>query len=518
MAKAGEAGQRARLEETLLSPAILTKAPHGSVRTTIRGIVVVIAILIVAMWTAVGFSLVTARQAALDDAGLQGRNLMVAFREEIAFILRGAEGEMNLIAERMRRERGGFDLYAWNQQQVLVAPGMAQATIIDPDGKLAQTTIDPHPPSIDLSGRPHFRIHLDGKFRGLYVGRPAITQLSAQPFFPVSRRVEAEDGSLIGVLVLLFSPGELTTLHKLIDLGPHGVMSLSGLDNIILARFSADSPDGTKGIGKSVAGPLRPGAVVEGDQGSYVQASVIDGITRLFTYSRVARYPLVVNVGLEMDRALGVWRSYATTIVGMALGATLLLIGFAVYLIRRIFRDATTARATALAITHTAEHDFLTGLPNRMLLNDRIGRAIAAAQRHRNKVAVMFMDLDNFKHINDSLGHQAGDKLLQSVAQRLVACVRGEDTVSRQGGDEFVALLSEVHQPEDAAVIARKMLQTVAQTHSIGQHDLRVTASTASASTQTTAWMRKRSSRTRTSRCTRQRNTGAIATGSSSRR
>ncbi len=330
---------------------------------------------------------------------------------------------------------------------------------------------------MDLSGRPHFRIHLDGKFRGLYVGRPAITQLSAQPFFPVSRRVEAEDGSLIGVLVLLLSPGELTTLHKLIDLGPHGVMSLSGLDNIILARFSADSPDGTKGIGKSVAGPLRPGTVSEEAQGSYVQASVIDGIPRLFTYSRVARYPLVVNVGLEMDRALAAWRSYRAMIVGMALGATLLLIGFAVYLIRRIFRDASTARATTVAITHTAEHDFLTGLPNRMLLNDRIGQAIAVAQRHRNKVAVMFMDLDNFKHINDSLGHQAGDRLLQSVAQRLVACVRGEDTVSRQGGDEFVALLSEVHQPEDAAVIARKMLQTVAQTHSVGQHELRVTAS-----------------------------------------
>ena len=87
------------------------------------------------------------------------------------------------------------------------------------------------------------------------------------------------------------------------------------------------------------------------------------------------------------------------------------------------------------------------------------------------------MDLDNFKHINDSLGHQAGDQLLQSVARRLVACVRGEDTVSRQGGDEFVALLSEVHQPEDAAVIARKMLQTVARTHAIDQHELRVTAS-----------------------------------------
>jgi diguanylate cyclase (GGDEF)-like protein len=208
-----------------------------------------------------------------------------------------------------------------------------------------------------------------------------------------------------------------------------------------------------------------------------VRASPLDGITRVLAYGRVASYPLIVTVGLELDRELAAWRSYAAMIVAMTLGGTLLLIGLAGYLIRRIFCDASMARATTLAITHTAEHDFLTGLPNRMLLNDRIGQAIAVAQRHRNKVAVMFMDLDNFKHINDSLGHHAGDKLLQSVARRLVACVRGEDTVSRQGGDEFVALLSEVRQPEDAAVIARKMLEAVAQTHAIDQHELRVTAS-----------------------------------------
>jgi len=473
MAEAGELGQRGRSEETLSSSTNLTKAPHASIRTTIRSIVVVVAILIVALWVGVGFSLVTARQTALDDVRLQSRNLMIAFREEIAFILRGVEGEMNLIAERMRRERNSFDLYAWSQQDVLVAPGMAQATIINPDGKLGQTTIDRRPPSIDLSGRPHFRIHLDGKFRGLYVGPPGITQLTGQPFFPISRRVEAEDGSFLGVLVILLSPGELTTLHKLIDLGPHGVMTLSGFDHLVRARYSADSPDGTAGVGDSVAG----GPLPENTEGRYMRASVIDGIPRVFAYGRVGSYPLIVAVGLELDRALAAWRSFAAMIVAMTLGATLLLIGFAGYLIRRIFRDASMARATTLAIAHTAEHDFLTGLPNRMLLNDRIGQAIAVAQRHRNKVAVMFMDLDNFKHINDSLGHQAGDQLLQSVARRLVACVRGEDTVSRQGGDEFVALLSEVHQPEDAAVIARKMLQTVARTHAINQHELRVTAS-----------------------------------------
>ena len=142
-----------------------------------------------------------------------------------------------------------------------------------------------------------------------------------------------------------------------------------------------------------------------------------------------------------------------------------------------VFRDVSAARAMAQQITHSAEHDFLTGLPNRMLLNDRANQAIVLAPRHLKKVAVLFLDLDGFKHINDSLGHPVGDKLLQSIARRLVDCVRGSDTVSRQGGDEFVVLLSEVEQSEDAAITARRMLQAVAEAHSIDHHDLHVTTS-----------------------------------------
>src|SRR6202043_3463953 len=113
----------------------------------------------------------------------------------------------------------------------------------------------------------------------------------------------------------------------------------------------------------------------------------------------------------------------------------------------------------------------------RMLLNDRVSQAIAWAQRHSKEVAVLFLDLDGFKHINDSLGHPMGDKLLQSIAKRLVECVRGSDTVSRQGGDEFVVLLLDVEEPEDAALLARKILQAVAEAHPIDRHDLCVTAS-----------------------------------------
>jgi diguanylate cyclase (GGDEF)-like protein/PAS domain S-box-containing protein len=142
-----------------------------------------------------------------------------------------------------------------------------------------------------------------------------------------------------------------------------------------------------------------------------------------------------------------------------------------------VFRDVSVARAMAQQITHSAEHDFLTGLPNRMLLNDRISQAIASARRHTKQVAVLFLDLDGFKHINDSLGHPIGDKLLQSVATRLAAFVRGADTVSRQGGDEFVVLLPDLKHPEDAAVMAGRILRDVAKPHLIDQYELHVTTS-----------------------------------------
>jgi diguanylate cyclase (GGDEF)-like protein len=142
-----------------------------------------------------------------------------------------------------------------------------------------------------------------------------------------------------------------------------------------------------------------------------------------------------------------------------------------------VFRDVSAARELTRQMTHLAQHDSLTDLPNRMLLNDRISQAIGLALRYKKKVAVLYLDLDGFKHINDSLGHPIGDKLLQSIARRLVGCVRGSDTVSRQGGDEFIALLPEVTHAEDAAVTARRMLRAVIEIHSIDHHDLQVTAS-----------------------------------------
>lgn len=142
-----------------------------------------------------------------------------------------------------------------------------------------------------------------------------------------------------------------------------------------------------------------------------------------------------------------------------------------------VFRDVTTARAMTQEMTYAAQHDFLTGLPNRGLLSDRISHAIALASRHQKHLAVLFLDLDGFKHINDSLGHPIGDRLLQSIAECLGRSVRASDTVSRQGGDEFVVLLSEIGQAEEAAISATRLLAAVAAPHSVDQTELHITTS-----------------------------------------
>jgi len=142
-----------------------------------------------------------------------------------------------------------------------------------------------------------------------------------------------------------------------------------------------------------------------------------------------------------------------------------------------VFRDITATQAMAVKMSHLAQHDFLTNLPNRALLNDRIAQAIGLAKRRETHLAVLFLDLDNFKHINDSLGHALGDMLLKSVTERLCACVRSSDTVSRQGGDEFVILVTDDKSAENAAFTAEKLLKSLATPHSINGHELYVTTS-----------------------------------------
>ncbi len=135
--------------------------------------------------------------------------------------------------------------------------------------------------------------------------------------------------------------------------------------------------------------------------------------------------------------------------------------------------DMTKEKQAAAA----AEHDSLTGLPNRTLMTDRITQAVVLARRRHTRLAVLFLDLDGFKQVNDTCGHAIGDKLLQTVAGRLTESLRRSDTVSRQGGDEFLILLPDLRSPEDASLIAGNILTEIAKPYTVEGHDLHVTAS-----------------------------------------
>jgi len=142
-----------------------------------------------------------------------------------------------------------------------------------------------------------------------------------------------------------------------------------------------------------------------------------------------------------------------------------------------LFSDITELKENEQRVTNLAYYDPLTGLPNRRLFSDRLAMALAHAHRYHTRMAVLFLDLDRFKRINDSLGHEVGDRLLQQVASRLRGCVREDDTVARQGGDEFVTLLAEIDELADATQIARRMIESLRAPIEIGGNELFVSSS-----------------------------------------
>ncbi len=142
-----------------------------------------------------------------------------------------------------------------------------------------------------------------------------------------------------------------------------------------------------------------------------------------------------------------------------------------------IFSDISVLKNMERRFHHLAHHDPLTGLPNRLLFQDRLQLALTQAQRQRQTLAVLFIDLDNFKTINDTLGHTVGDQLIKTAAQRLTQCVRNADTVARLGGDEFVALLINIKNSQSAERVAKKIISAVAKVFAVEGHELYITAS-----------------------------------------
>ncbi|WP_404376748.1 EAL domain-containing protein [Vreelandella aquamarina] len=173
----------------------------------------------------------------------------------------------------------------------------------------------------------------------------------------------------------------------------------------------------------------------------------------------------VVVGGLEQP--VGVLSAYSATVRHFSSDDASFLQGVA-----NILSAAAERHWTNQRLSHMALHDSLTGLPNRLLLTDRLNVALSYAHRHHQHVALLFLDLDLFKHVNDVFGHAMGDQLLKEVAKRLSSCVRVEDTVSRQGGDEFIVALTGIKNAQEASTIAEKLLSVVTAPFTLEETDI----------------------------------------------
>jgi diguanylate cyclase (GGDEF)-like protein len=431
-------------------------------------------------------SLILAEQA---DRSFQAVDLVISSVAE-GIAARGVTDSTSF-----NREMAGRDIHLLLREKMSGVPQLDAVLVMSREGKLINFSRFWPAPEIDISDRAYFRAMQADPNLQTYVTEPIQTRVTGNWTIFLARRVNGPNGEFLGLILGAIEMRYFEDFYQAISTGKGGTISLQKMDGQILARFPQ-----TATIGKVFSNSDR--LLPNGTAGTMRELSPIDGQMRLKAAHRLTNYPVFVLATRTEEAALASWRGIARLLTLCASGCaiSIAIAGFAfgrqwkqqarlahsqAELRRHEDRAAAmgaaadVARATALEMLHSAEHDFLTGLPNRLLLNDRIGQAITAARRNKKTVAVLFLDLDGFKHINDSLGHAVGDKLLQSIAKRLVDCVRASDTVSRQGGDEFVVLLSEVEKAEDAAIATRRIVETVTGPHAIDEHDIHVHAAIA---------------------------------------
>jgi diguanylate cyclase (GGDEF)-like protein len=330
--------------------------------------------------------------------------------------------------------------------------------VADARGNYIYSALDPIP-DINIADRDYFRQQKDNAAAGLVISPPLISRTTGHWTLVLSRRINFADGSFAGIVNIILNLDYFQQFYRTLNLGPHGVVAMYDREYHLTARF----PPNEKMMGKTVGIGVKA-YIEKGDKsGVYHVRTPLDGVKRQIGFRKVDNLPLFVFAGLGDDDYLARWHQHIWQYGAGASIFCLIVISFV--LRQRRAEDALRksdikSRFAEEEIKNLAFFDPLTGLPNRRLLQDRLQHALASGARSGKAGAILFIDLDNFKTLNDTLGHDIGDLLLEQVARRLSSCVRKGDTVARFGGDEFVVMLEE---------LSEQSLEAAEQTEAVGQ-------------------------------------------------
>jgi diguanylate cyclase (GGDEF)-like protein len=414
----------------------------------------------------------TAERSAAASSG----ELLDTYEAQVVRALREIDQTLKLVKYAYELRNTPGVLQELKARALLPPDLLFVVSIADSNGDVVAST---RPPAIkNIADQDYFQIQR--QVDAISIGRPQWSPTDGEGKLSCSRRINGANGTFAGVVVVSVDSAYFVSAYDPAKLGENGVLGVLGIDGMFRARRTGEAVVAGEVVDYAalVSATNTPGG------GATLAANAWDGVRRYTSARQLYDFPLAVIVGLSADEQLAATRGDLHAYLWRASAGSLLLIVMMTVL-GRISRELASSRlrivdehiAHAARVEYLAYHDGLTTLPNRSLFGKLLGQSINAAHRYNKQLALLFLDLDRFKQINDTLGHEAGDQLLQEVATRLKACLRDSDTVARLGGDEFVALLPELDEKKYAATVAQKMLAAVARPFVLVGQEFRVTAS-----------------------------------------
>jgi diguanylate cyclase (GGDEF)-like protein len=430
--------------------------------------------LLAVIWGATFGILRVKHVAAERAAAVSSRELLGTYEAQVVRALHEIDQTLNLV--KYWHERGPKNGLAELRENGLLPPDLLfVVSIADREGAVVDST---RPAAgQNVASQDYFRQQRNDV--GFFVGQlPRGPTGDAKLQF--SRRLNAEDGAFDGVVIVAVDADYFVSGYEPSKLGEQGVLGLLGTDGIFRVRRTGDAVRS----GDTVAyASLVPGPdAIETE--ATVTISSWDGVRRYTSARELYGFPLAVLVGLSADeqltaaqgdRRVSFW--WATLASALLLPLIAVLDIMTWRLAQSRLRESEVKLELSRRVEYLAYHDGLTGLPNRSMFSKLLAQSISEARRYHRQFAIAFLDLDRFKQINDTLGHDAGDQLLLEVASRLRACVRDSDAVARLGGDEFVVLLPTLGDAKYAATVAQKILAIIAGPFTLIGHEFRITAS-----------------------------------------